>query len=102
VALINKEGSIRRIREGLEKLPEFAGYEILSYKRNRGLDLLRIEAGLVLVRERGYREAEYRVSMADLEKLLKSLFRFEFPRSRQLRLYQLASPEERGQTRKRL
>lgn len=102
MALINKESAIKKIMTGLEKLPLQQGYEVLSYKRNRGLDLLRLETDLILIRERGYREAEYRVRMADLEKLLKSLFKYEFPRSRQLRLYQLASPADRDQPRKKL
>jgi len=102
MALISPETVIKKILAGLDKLPPEHGYEVLSYKRNRGLDILRIDSDLVLVRERGYREAEYRVAPGELGKLLKSLCKYEFPRSRQLRLYQITSPDELNQPRKKL
>jgi hypothetical protein len=76
--------------------------EILSYKRNRGIEILLRDSDTIWVRERGYVEEEYLIDREGLPKLLKSLLKREFPRSRKIRLYQISSPEELGQTRKKL
>ena len=78
------------------------GIELSSYKRNRGVSILRREAGSFLVRERGYLDQELVAALAELPKLLNGIVKREFPRSRKLRLYRIHSPEELGRERKRL
>ena len=102
MALINIDSAIKRAIQKLKKLSPPEGVEILTYKRNRGVSILKIDNDLLSVRERGYEENEYSVSFDALPKLLKSISKREFPRSRKVRIYQLACPEEEGQERKKL
>ena len=102
MALINIDTAIKRAVQKLKKLSPPEGIEILTYKRNRGVSILKMGEDLLSVRERGYEVNEFSVSFDDLPKLLKSISKREFPRSRKVRIYQLASPEEEGQDRKKL
>ena len=102
MALINIDTAIKRSIQMLKKLSPPQGLEILTYKRNRGVSILKMDEDLLSVRERGYEENEYSVSFAALPKLLKSISKREFPRSRKVRIYQLASLEEEGRERKKL
>ncbi|ACX52032.1 conserved hypothetical protein [Ammonifex degensii KC4] len=86
----------------LAKLTPPQGVEILSYKRNRGIAILRLDEKTFLVRERGYEKAEFRIAEEDLPKLLRSLMKREFPRSRKLRIYRLSGPDDLDQPRKKL
>lgn len=102
MALVNLETTLQRVCTTLTKLTPPQGLEIFSYKRNRGISILRLDEKTFLVRERGYEEAEFRVSEAGLPKLLKSLMNREFPRSRKLRIYRLSGPDDLEQPRKKL
>ena len=102
MALVNKDSILKKITTTLAKLDQGQGLEVLSYKRNRGIDILRRDADTIWVRERGYVDEEYLTDMEGLPKLLKTLIKREFPRSRKVRLYQISSPEELGQERKKL
>ncbi len=102
MALLNIETSLKRALNMLEKGSAPAGIEILSYKRNRGVVVLKLDDGRFLVRERGYNNEEFHSNHSDLAKYLKSILKREFPRSRKLRLYRLAGPEEINRARKKL
>jgi hypothetical protein len=93
MALVNIESVQQRILDQLKKTPEGQGFEILSYKRNRGISLIRTGTNLVNVRERGYRERRITVTLTVLPKILRSMMNTEFPRSRKVRVYRLASAE---------
>lgn len=56
----------------------------------------------MLVKERGYHEEEWELDRDRLARQLKALSKREFPRSRKVRLYQLDSPDEMEQPRKKL
>ncbi len=60
--------------------------ELLSWKRDRSLVIVRQADGRVLVEERGFQHQEYTVEQGRLKKLLKTLVRREFPRSRRIRV----------------
>jgi len=102
MALINIDTAIKRSLQMLGKLSPPQGVEILTYKRNRGVSILKQDEKILHVRERGYEENEYSVTRDDLPRLLKSIAKREFPRSRKVRIYQLSGPEEQGQDRKKL
>ncbi len=101
MALINIQSAMQRIIRQAEQMEPGQGIEILSYKRNRGVTLIRTSTDLKVI-ERGYREEEWQIPLKNLAKLLKSIIKIEFPRSRKVRIYQLASPEEAHQERKKL
>ena len=102
MALLNIETSLKRALNMLKKSSASAGIEILSYKRNRGVAVLKLDDGRFLVRERGYNDEEFHANFSDLAKHLKSIMKREFPRSRKLRLYRLEGPEEINQPRKKM
>ncbi|MEW6502064.1 MAG: hypothetical protein ACOY8P_02500 [Thermodesulfobacteriota bacterium] len=100
MALVNSESVLREVLAALGKTNAPAGLSVLSYKRNRGIDLLKREGNAVWVRERGYREEEQTTTLGELPRLLDAMLRREFPRSRKIRLYRLGGPEELDRPRK--
>lgn len=102
MALVNIDSVIRTLLPKLEKLSPPQGIELLSYKRNRSIAVLLLGDNTFLVRERGYREAEQVVEKNGLQKHLKSLIKYEFPRSRKIRLYQINTPKDLEKSWKKL
>jgi len=94
MALVNIDSVIRTLLPKLEKLSPPQGIELLSFKRNRSIAVLFLGENTFLVRERGYREEEQIVEKNGLQKHLKSLIKYEFPRSRKIRLYQINTPKD--------
>jgi hypothetical protein len=102
MALINRESVIPKIMTTLARMSPPQGVEILSYKRNRGVDVLLCPGETIRVREHGYGEEEFEVAADSLERLLKTLIKKEFPRSRKLRVSQISGPEELNRPKKKL
>lgn len=102
MALVNIDSVLRHVLQKLEKLSPPQGIELLSYKRNRSIAVLLLEDQSFLVRERGYREEEQVLDKAGLAKHLRALIKYEFPRSRKVRLCQIENPGELGKDRKKL
>jgi hypothetical protein len=102
MALVNIDSVLRNLLQKLEKLGSPQGIELLSYKRNRSIAVLLLHDEKILVRERGYRDEEQIVEKRFLSKHLKALIKYEFPRSRKVRMYQLDNPLELEQVRKKL
>ena len=94
MALVNIDSVIRTLLPKLEKLSPPQGIELLSYKRNRSIAVLLLGDNTFLERGRGYREEEQVVEKKGLHKYLKSLIKYEFPRSRKIRLYQINTPKD--------
>jgi hypothetical protein len=92
MALVNIDSVIHTLLQKLGKLSPPQGIELLSYKRNRSIAVLLLGDNSVLVRERGYREAEQVMEKEGLQKHLKALVKYEFPRSRKVRMYQIDDP----------
>lgn len=102
MALINIQSAIKQVKQLVNKLDPPQGVEILSYKRNRGITIIKIDDETLSVQERGYEDNTYQVSMGGLVKLLKTISKREFPRSRKVRVYQLDSPYCLGIKRKQI
>lgn len=100
MALVNRETVLQQILAALGKSAPPGGVSVLSYKRDRGIDIMWRENGRVWVRERGYAEREQEATPAELPRLLQTLLKYEFPRSRKLRLYRIGGPEELERPRK--
>ena len=94
MALVNIDSVIHTLLQKLEKLNPPQGIELMSYKRNRSIAVLLLADSTFLVRDRGYREEEQVINKAGLQKFLKSLIKYEFPRSRKVRMYQIDNPLE--------
>ena len=102
MALINIDAALKDVLGRLHKMSPGQGVEVLSYKRNRGVSILKLGEGEVLVREHGYGERERIFPEDELQRRLRTIFRFEFPRSRKVRVYALGSGDEEGRELKKL
>jgi hypothetical protein len=102
MALQNISSTLNNVLARLKKLPAGEGVEILSYKRNRGISIIREDSDLFYVREHGYNDEVWRVESRKLGRLLKSVMKREFPRSRKLRIYHLNAFEEINRPKKKL
>ena len=102
MALINIQSAIKRVRQLVRRLEPTQGVEILTYKRNRGITIIKVDEETLSVQERGYEEQTRLVHITDLARLLKAVTKREFPRSRKVRVYQLDSPYCLGIKRKQL
>ncbi len=102
MALINIQSAIKRVQQIVRRLEPTQGVEILTYKRNRGITIIKVDAETLSVQEHGYQEETHLVHARDLGRLLKTLAKREFPRSRKVRVYQLDSPYCLGIKRKLL
>ncbi len=100
MALMNIKSAIKRVTQIVDKLESPQGVEILTYKRNRGVTIIKIDESNLSIQERGYEDNTFQVAMDDLEKQLKSIAKREFPRSRKVRVYRLDSPYCLGTKRK--
>ena len=102
MALVNIDSVLRNLLQKIKKLVPPQGIELLSYKRNRSIAVLLLEDDTFLVRERGYREEEHVIDKSELQKHLKSLIKYEFPRSRKVRMYQVEDPRQLEKSLKKL
>lgn len=102
MALINIEGAIKKALASLKKLDPPQGIEILTYKRNRGVSIIKMDDGMFEVRERGYHEETQEVAEENLVRILKKITKREFPRSRKVRVYAVNSPGDLGRELKKL
>jgi hypothetical protein len=100
--LINIQSAIKRVQQIVRKLDPPQGVEILTYKRNRGVTIIKIDEETLSVQERGYEDNTFQIDVAGLAKLLKSIAKREIPRSRKVRVYQLDSPYCLGIKRKQI
>ena len=102
MALVPIDNIVQKILRMLKKVEPHQGVEILSYKRNRGVSILLNQDESFWLREHGYNEEEFHSEKEELPKLLKTIIKREFPRSRKLRVYQLSGPDKVNQPRKKL
>ena len=84
--MIEKEKAIETVCERIEKLPLGHYLDIRSYKRNRSVIIAKMEKELLVI-EDGYVKTRFLIKPEKLKKVLKTLLKREFPRSRKIRLY---------------
>jgi len=85
--MIDKTKIIDTVLERLEKLPPGHYLDLKTYKRNRTVILVKIDETKLLVIEDGYFKNRFLITPDKLKKLLKTLLKREFPRSKKIRLY---------------
>lgn len=94
MALINIDAALNDSIRLIKKAPINGGIEIMSYKRNRTVALIRLSEDTVTVLEKGYLVEENEVKIEQLAKRLKPIFKREFPRSRKVRFFKFKSTSE--------
>ena len=87
--MIDKTSIIDTVCERLKTLPISHCLDLRTYKRNRSVMIAKLAEDDLLVIENGFFKARFRVRPEKLRKLLKTLMKKEFPRSRKIRLYVL-------------
>jgi len=102
MALVNIATIIADTSRALKKIDPPGGIELLSYKRNRGIAIIKKAPEFLLLREKGYNELEFELSEENLAKELKIMIKREFPRSRKLRLIKFRDPGELDRTRQKI
>jgi len=94
MALVNMATLIADCLRLLKKIQPPGGIELLSYKRNRGIAIIKKKNQLLEIREHGYEEQVLELTPEKLEKELKTMIKREFPRSRKVRLVKCTDPHE--------
>ena len=102
MALINIASIITTTGRELKKVEPPGGIELLSYKRNRTIAIIKKDEATVEIRERGYLEQNMEIPLEKLSKELKILIKREFPRSRKVRLFKFNDPEELSRTHQKI
>lgn len=84
--MFDKATAVHEVLRRLRKMETGDSLELLNWKKDRSLLLVRQSGEKVVVVERGFVEDEYRVEFNKLKKLLKTLLKREFPRSHKIRV----------------
>ncbi|MBI9079499.1 MAG: hypothetical protein JEY79_07140 [Pseudodesulfovibrio sp.] len=91
--MINKATALETVLRKLEKLPVGHALDLRTYKRNRSILIKRISINEFDVVEKGFFEERFLTPFDKMKKLLKVLFKKEFPRSTKIRIYDLGPTE---------
>ena len=102
MSLVAINSVLKHTLQLLAKIEPPAGVELLSYKRNRTVSIIVLPEEKVMIRERGYVEQALTVSRKDVSKVLKTMIKREFPRSRKVRVFKLGNPDQIDRERKTL
>ena len=102
--MIDKSKIIETVHERLRNLPTGHYLDLRTYKRNRSVIIAKIGEDDLLIIENGYFRDRFRLKPEKLKKVLKTIVRKEFPRSRKIRLYVMGefSEEEVSRTRRKV
>lgn len=84
--MLDKATAVAEVMRRLRKMDAGDSLELLTWKKDRSLLLVKQSEDEVVVAERGFVEEEYRVDFSKLKKLLKTLLNREFPRSHKIRV----------------
>ena len=84
--MLDKATTLQEVLRRLRKMEAGDSLELLTWKKDRSLLLIKQSGEKVAVVERGFVEEEYLVEFRKLRKLLKTLLKREFPRSHKVRI----------------
>lgn len=98
MALINIATVITDTKRAFKKSTPPGGIELLSYKRDRSITIINKKPGIIEIREHGYKDQSFEITVEQLTKKLKPLIKREFPRSRKIRLNKFSNPQQLQRT----
>jgi hypothetical protein len=87
--MIDKTRIVDTVCERISTLPVSHCLDLRTYKRNRSVVIVKLAEDNLLIVENGYFEERFEIRPDKLRKVLKTLLKKEFPRSRKIRLYVL-------------
>ncbi len=102
MALINIASILADTLRVLEKTTPPGGVELLSYKRNRSIAIIKKDTVKVRLQEQGYQEQEIDIPLSQLARELKAMIKREFPRSRKVRMIKFQNPKTLEQLRQKI
>lgn len=94
MALVNIDNIILDTVRNLKNMPVNGGLELMSYKRNRTIAVIRLDQDTFQVQQKGYVEQTLTVPADGLQKVLKKAVKKEFPRSRKVRIFKFTDPDQ--------
>ena len=94
MALINIDSALTDALRYIKSCPAGSGLEIMSYKRNRTVGIVKLEDDLLQFIENGYLKNDTTIGVDQLRKKLKTAIAREFPRSRKVRFFKFSSIDE--------
>lgn len=84
--MIDLGSALSAALDRLKRLPVGGVVELLTFKRDRGAAILRVDNDVFEVREFGFRDETARADLKGVRKLLKTVLKREFPRSNKVHL----------------
>lgn len=102
MALVNIDTVLSELQRYLSKCPVGGGVEVMSYKRNRSVAVVKRSIKTYLIKEAGYDRRDFVVHEEELRKKMKMIIKKEFPRSRKLRLFKFQEIRELDRTRQKI
>jgi hypothetical protein len=84
--MIDIKTLIPSVQKRLDRLDVGGEIELKTYKRDRGVTIIKVTDDRLLIREDGFVKNEFEIPVEKLKKTLKSLLKKEFPRSNKVRL----------------
>lgn len=92
--MIDKATALESVLRKLKKLPAGHCIDLRTYKRNRSLLIIHSAENKFTIFEDGYDTITHEAELKCMRKLLKTLFKREFPRSSKIRMYELGKYNE--------
>ncbi|WP_237265183.1 hypothetical protein [Thermoplasma sp. Kam2015] len=83
--MISSSGAVRDISSMVRKLKPGYEIEMKTFKKDRGIEIVKMDDGSLSINEFGFRTAEYHTSADDFDRLFKDIYQREFPRSHEIR-----------------
>ena len=87
--MIDAASALTTIMTKTKKLTVDTGIELLTYKRDRGLRIWYNGKDLYTVKEFGFEHNVIESDLKGMKKLLKTLLKREFPRSKKIRVREI-------------
>lgn len=84
--MIDIAGAVPAILSRLKKLPTGGGLELLTFKRDRGLRIVRLGRDRFEAAEFGFRADTVRADLKSMKRVLRTVLKREFPRSNKVRV----------------
>ncbi len=94
MAMINISSVRQHTLRLLDKIVPGKGIELLSYKRDRSIAVIKLQGELYSIQENGFAVQEVSVNKKQLSRTLKTMIKREFPRSRKVRVVKLSDAAE--------
>ncbi len=94
--MVSSNGILRTTMAMIRKLKPGYEVELKTFKKDRGLEIIRTEDDHIFLVETGYENKKIELEGSNMEKTIKDAFYREFPRSHQVRYSTRKFMERKG------